>query len=261
MRESVSFFSEGCRLQADLYLPDELRPGAARPGIVLCHGYTGVKDIYLPETAAALNAAGFVALAFDYKGWGESQGPPARLAPHGRVMDARAALTFLALRAEVDQERMGLFGWSYGGSTAIWLAATDPRAKCVVSAVGVGDGERWMRGVREAGEWAALVERSEADLDSRVLSGESGLAPRPDILRLDPESARISGRLRRASAGSVDHIPLEFVDETLAFNPEWVVDRIAPRAVLLIAADNTLVDTQYEIRISTAITAGNVHDI
>ncbi len=33
-------------------------------------------------------------------------------------------------------------------------------------------------------------------------------------------------------------IPLEFIDDTLGFNAEWVVDRIAPRPVLFITTDN-----------------------
>ena len=33
-------------------------------------------------------------------------------------------------------------------------------------------------------------------------------------------------------------LPLEFVDDTLGFNPEWVVDRIAPRPILFITADD-----------------------
>ena len=36
----------------------------------------------------------------------------------------------------------------------------------------------------------------------------------------------------------IDKIPLEFIDDTLGFNPEWVVDRIAPRPVLFITTDN-----------------------
>jgi fermentation-respiration switch protein FrsA (DUF1100 family) len=36
----------------------------------------------------------------------------------------------------------------------------------------------------------------------------------------------------------VTEVPLEFIDDTLGFNPEWVVDRIAPRPVLFITADD-----------------------
>ena len=70
MRQPVSFYSEGMKLDGDLFLPDDLQPGQQRAGIVLCHGYTGVKDLYLPDNAAELNRAGYVVLTFDYKGWG-----------------------------------------------------------------------------------------------------------------------------------------------------------------------------------------------
>jgi hypothetical protein len=45
--KSVTFFSEGVRLAGDLYLPDDLARGEKRAGIVLCHGYTGVRNLYL----------------------------------------------------------------------------------------------------------------------------------------------------------------------------------------------------------------------
>ena len=155
----VAFYSEGFKLAGDLYRPDGLKPGEARAGIVLCHGYTGVKDLYLPDNAHVLTEAGYVALAFDYKGWGESEGPRSRLAPHGRVADVQAALTFLGARAEVDEARLGLYGTSYGGATAVWAGAVDRRVGCVVSVVGIGHGERWMRSVRRPDEWFDLLLR------------------------------------------------------------------------------------------------------
>ena len=44
--------------------------------------------------------------------------------------------------------------------------------------------------------------------------------------------------MRRGNPGAVSEIPLEFVDGTLGFHPEWVVDRIAPRPVLFITTDD-----------------------
>ena len=68
--QAVSFYSEGTRLSGDLFLPGGLVPKEQRAGIVLCHGYTGVRNLYLPDTAKALTGAGYVVLTFDYKGWG-----------------------------------------------------------------------------------------------------------------------------------------------------------------------------------------------
>ena len=65
MKKPVSFYSEGCRLVGDVYYPDGPGRNAPRAGIVLCHGYTGVKDIYLPDNARVLTEAGYVALTFD----------------------------------------------------------------------------------------------------------------------------------------------------------------------------------------------------
>src|SRR5215813_2357748 len=70
MKRPVTFYSEGCRLVGDIYYPDDLRPGEKRAGIVLCHGYTGVKDLYLPDNARVLNEVGYMVMTFDYKGWG-----------------------------------------------------------------------------------------------------------------------------------------------------------------------------------------------
>jgi hypothetical protein len=238
MTKAVTFYSEGVRLQGDVYCPAGLRPGERRAGIVLCHGYTGIRGLYLPDNARVLAEAGYVALTFDYKGWGDSDGPRSRLAPHGRVADTQAALTFLGTLPEVDPGRLGLYGTSYGGATVVWTAAVDPRVRCVVSVVGIGNGGRWMRSVRRPDEWHDLLARSAADRVRRALEGRSTLADRGEILLADRQSADLAAAARRNLPGAVDAIPLEYVDDTLGFNPEWVVDRIAPRPVLFVTTDN-----------------------
>ena len=238
MTKPVTFFSEGVRLVGDVYYPDDLRPGERRAGIVLCHGYTGVKDLYLPDNARVLNQAGYVVLVFDYKGWGDSEGTRSRLAPYSRVADVQAALTFLGTRPEVDAERLGIYGTSYGGATVVWVAAIDARVKCVVSVVGIGNGARWMRSVRRPDEWHDLLERSRRDREKRVLEGESEFVDREEVLLPDRQSAELAAAARRNNPHAVKSIPLEYVDQTLEFNPEWVVDRIAPRPVLFITTDD-----------------------
>ena len=238
MKKPGSFYSEGARLVGDVYVPDGLGPGEKRAGIVLCHGYTGVKDIYLPDNARVLNEAGYVAMVFDYKGWGDSEGPRSRLAPYSRVADVRAALTFLGTLPEVDPERLGIYGTSYGGATVVWVGAIDPRVKCVVSVVGIGNGARWMRSVRRPDEFHDLLERARRDRVARALEGKSEFVKREEILLPDRQSAELAAAARRNNPAAVSTIPLEYVDDTLEFNPEWVVDKIAPRPVLFITTDD-----------------------
>jgi dipeptidyl aminopeptidase/acylaminoacyl peptidase len=185
-----------------------------------------------------LNEAGYVALTFDYKGWGASEGPRSRLAPYSRVADVQAALTFLGLQPNVDPERLGLYGTSYGGATVVWAGAVDPRVTCIVSVVGVGHGRRWMRSVRRPDEWHDLLERAKVDREKRVLDGQSGMADRSQILLPDRQSAELAAAARRANPAALNELPLEFIDDTLCFHPEWVVDKIAPRPILFITTDD-----------------------
>ena len=234
MKQPIEFYSEGFKLEGDVYRPVDLAPGERRAGVVLCHGYTGVKDAYLPDNARVLNRAGYVVLTFNYKGWGNSEGARHRLAPYGRVADVQAAMTCLGLQDGVDPERLGLYGTSYGGATVSWVGAIDARARCIVSVVGIGDGTRWMRSVRRPDEWHDLLERSRADRERRVATGRSELAARNEVLLADRNSLAFAKRFPPA----VTEVPLDYVDDTVGFNPEWIVDRIAPRPILFITTDD-----------------------
>ena len=237
MKRAVEFYSEGIKLRGDVYTPDDLAQGEERAAVLLCHGYTGVKDLYLPDNAREFNRAGYVAMTFDYKGWGDSEGPRSRLAPYSRVMDVQAAMTFLGLQPEVNADRIGLYGTSYGGSTVAWVGAVDARAKCIVSVVGVGNGARWMSRVRRIDEWHDLLERSGADREKRATTGQSEFVDRSEVLLPDRQSAELAAQARRNNPAAVNTIPLEYVDDTLGFNAEWIVDRISPRPILFITSD------------------------
>ncbi len=237
MKQPISFYSEGFRLSGDLFTPEGVKE-ERRAGVVLCHGYTGVKDLYLPDNARVLNEAGYMVLTFDYKGWGASEGSRSRLAPMSRVADVQAAMTFLGLQPNVDPEQLGLYGTSYGGATVVWAGAIDHRARCIVSCVGVGHGQRWMRSVRRPDEWHDLLARSKADREARVLTGQSAMADRSEILLADRQSADLAAAARRDNPNAIGTLPLEFIDDTLQFHPEWVVDKIAPRPILFITTDD-----------------------
>ena len=238
MKRAVEFYSEGFKLVGDVYVPDGLPSGELRAAVLLCHGYTGVKDLYLPDNAKTLNDAGYVVMTFDYKGWGESEGTRSRLAPYSRVADVQAAMTYLSIQPEADADRIGLYGTSYGGATVSWTAAIDQRAKCIVSVVGIGHGARWMSRVRRVDEWVDLRERSKEDREKRATTGESDYVDRSEILLPDRQSAELAAAARRLNPAAVGTIPMEYVDDTIGFNPEWIVDKISPRPILFITSED-----------------------
>jgi uncharacterized protein len=70
--EKQTIMSEGTRLAAELFFSKSL-DGKKLPTIILCHGWGGTAAALRPE-AIAFARAGYLAVAFDYRGWGESDG-------------------------------------------------------------------------------------------------------------------------------------------------------------------------------------------
>lgn len=235
--EIVRFFSEGEAIEALLFRPAGDPGGGGRPGVVLCHGFTALKEMILPDIATGLAGEGYVALVIDYRYFGGSGGQPrGRLLPQAQVADIRNALTYLGQLAGVDPRRLALFGTSFGGANVTYAAALDPRVRCAVSNVGLGDGGRWLRHLRTPGEWAEFERRLEADRVRRVLTGESERVHSHEIMVPDP-ATRAGREARKAAFPSWDlTLLLESADAIIDFRPEEVVHRIAPRAMLWIHA-------------------------
>src|SRR5262249_11757638 len=156
-----------------LYTPTGLAPAEKRPAVVLCVGYTYLKTLVMPDLAKALAKAGYVALVFDYRGFGDSDGQRWRLIPQEQVNDVRAALTFLAAVPSVDTGKMAVVGLSLGGAHAVTAAAVDQRVGAVVAIEAPGDGARWLRSLRRHYEWLEFIARLAADRSQRVRTGQS----------------------------------------------------------------------------------------
>src|SRR5262245_66115353 len=114
MEKELTFYSAGLKLAGTLYLPDNLRPGEKRPTVLCCHGLRANRKVILPDFARAFTKHDYVAFVFDYRGFGESEGPKWRLISKERDEDIINATTFLGLQSEVDANRIVLFGISYG---------------------------------------------------------------------------------------------------------------------------------------------------
>jgi len=157
-RRAVKVWSDGTRMAADLYLPKGLKPEDKLPAIVLCAGTGGTKGGTQARIAPIFATNGFIVLAFDYRGWGQSESQlmavEAQPKPDEKneltikvkalrwqmnytdqTEDIRAAISYLAGEANVDKDRIGLWGSSYGGGLVTWMAGNDPRVKCVVAQV------------------------------------------------------------------------------------------------------------------------------
>jgi dipeptidyl aminopeptidase/acylaminoacyl peptidase len=187
--ERVHFYSEGSRLAGTLYLPANLKEGERRAAIVLCHGFTGIKELILPQYAEAFARNGFVALTFDYRGFGESDGQRGRLLWQEQAADIRNAVTYVSTRPEVDSQRTGLWGTSYGGALAPYAFALDDRVKACVGQLGFADGYSAAMERIPAEQIDVFLQMIEEDRRQRVLHNSPMYA---DAMALagDPEMRR-----------------------------------------------------------------------
>lgn len=69
----ISFESNGQTLIGNLYLPESYQEGQKIAGVVVTGSWTSVKEQMAGLYAAELADRGFAALAFDFRGWGESK--------------------------------------------------------------------------------------------------------------------------------------------------------------------------------------------
>jgi len=124
----VRFRSDGLELVGELYLPD----GAPHRAVVLTGPFSSVKEQVTGDYAQRLAEHGFAALAFDHRGWGDSEGQPRNHeAAERKVSDLRDAVSFLATRPEIDGDRIAVCGICLGAVYATQLTAFDPRVKAL----------------------------------------------------------------------------------------------------------------------------------
>ena len=245
---AVSFFSEGHRLDGDVYLPADLAAGERRPALITCSGYQGLKIIHPARFARALVPYGFVALAFDYRGFGASEGTRGRLVPQEQVEDVRAAVSYVSTLPEVEPNAVFLIGWALGGGVAIAAAADDERVRAVVALNAIGDGARSVRFQHDDASWSRLLERIASDRERRALSGRSELVHPFEIVRLDGVTGDYVDAELYKAPGFGSEVTLESADLLFRFRPADLVARLSPRPLLLIHGERNMLHSLEEAK-------------
>jgi hypothetical protein len=119
--------------EGDVRLVSWVIPAPGGPGghwLLICHGNAGnLSEFDRPVHYAGLRGLGLSLLAFDYRGYGESNGTPSE---QGVYRDAEAAYRFLRESRGVPADRIILFGHSLGSAVAIDLASRVPAAGLIV---------------------------------------------------------------------------------------------------------------------------------
>ena len=245
MRKQLTFMSDGHKLSGVLHLPDSRQSDLPLPGFLVLHGFVGSKDESHAEIQAVmLEEMGYAAFRFDMRCCGESEGERGQVRCLDQVADTRNALTFLASQPEIDPERIGVIGHSFGAAVAVYTAGTDARVACTISSCGWGHGERKFRGQHPTPEaWAKFTGLLEKGRRHKRETGESLWISRFDVVPI-PEALR-----KNLSPKALMEIPVETALSMYDFRAEDVVANIAPRPLLLLhTANDTITPTEQSLR-------------
>jgi uncharacterized protein len=123
-------------------LAGRLFEGRTKATIILLHGYGGSQDEMLPA-ADRLHEAGYTVFTYDQRGCGRSNGEVTFGAREQE--DLVSVVDYLGSRPEVDMDKLGAFGFSMGGATALMTAARERRIKAIVADSAWSDVRRWLR--------------------------------------------------------------------------------------------------------------------
>lgn len=260
------FTSTGVECAARVYRP--VTSDVAAPVVVLAHGFGGVRALRLDAYAEQLAAAGYVAMAFDYRGFGDSAGEPRQLLDVGmQLADWRAALAFARTLPGVDPERVVAWGTSFAGGHVITLAGTGEPLAAIIAQVPHVSGPAAVRatglrrslrvgvhGIRD--QVRAWFGRTPVYVDSVAVPGRTGVMTSPDAApgmdRLISESGLRAGDYPQTVAARI-------VLRIGLYSPGRSAAKVACPALVQIVEDDAVTPRRVAERTARKMPQATVH--
>ncbi|WP_371396620.1 DPP IV N-terminal domain-containing protein [Fretibacter rubidus] len=138
---------DGTMLDYMLYKPLDLQPGEKRPSVTIVYGGPGVQRVnkswHRRELARMLAHHGFVVFQIDGRG-ATNRGKAFedvlyRAMGRAEVVDQRVGADWLKSQDFIDPDKMGVYGWSYGGYMSLHMLGQTDIYKSGVSGAPVTD--------------------------------------------------------------------------------------------------------------------------
>lgn len=239
--EKVYYLSEGVNIAALKYTPEK---EGRSPAIVMAHGFGLTKEAYIDKFAERFAENGFVVILFDYRNIGESEGfPRQEINPFMQIDDYKNSITFACTQAEVDIEKIGIWGTSFSGGHVLITAATDSRVRCVVSQVptisGFQSGLRRMSAKKEHDHQENIKQDRLNRLQGRepMMKAIVGEASENPLYPMSDAEAYYEGAFK-LSPTFHNEVTLRTTEYTRMYEPGIYVSRISPIPVLFVVALN-----------------------
>ncbi|MCG7584322.1 alpha/beta hydrolase [Photobacterium sp. OFAV2-7] len=127
----ITYISDGEKVAANIYLPDNYQTGTKYPAIIVTPPVSGIKEQTAGLYAEKLSQKGYITMAFDPRGFGESEGEEVLLSAYKVSDDIRNGISFLSTLEQVDTGNTYSLGICAGAGFAAYEAAFDSRVKAM----------------------------------------------------------------------------------------------------------------------------------
>jgi uncharacterized protein len=254
-RDDIEFTAQGATLRGWFY-PAEGVIGEA-PCVVVQHGFSAVKEMWLDRYAEVFQAAGLSAVVYDHPGFGASDAVPGtprqEIDPWQQIRFIQHAITYAQSRSDVDSDQIGLWGSSYGAAHAYVTAAIDRRVKAIVGQIPAISGSEHFKQLVRLDNWAAMDAAFARERQARAAGAEPTLIP-----VVDPDPTAVSAlptsdsyqwfqstAEQRAPAWR-NEVTLLTMEYFRGYEPRAWIPLIAPTPLLMIVAPfDRLTDGQF----------------
>jgi pimeloyl-ACP methyl ester carboxylesterase len=133
-QQRFTFKSEGTQIVGYHWSPSDVSTPA--PVVIIAHGLGGLQTSRLQPYAERFSAAGYHAITFDYRYWGQSAGYPRNIIDvKSQQEDYTAAAAYVGNLTGVDASRVVLWGTSLSGGHVLELGARLPTLAAVIAQV------------------------------------------------------------------------------------------------------------------------------
>ncbi|KXG53323.1 uncharacterized protein PGRI_003730 [Penicillium griseofulvum] len=232
---------DGVTLRGFFYAP----AGAVKvPCIIMTHGFSGLKEQFLPDFAERFRDAGYAVLIYDHRSWGTSDGLPRNETdPTRQALDYADALDYVASLPEVEPTDIVFWGSSMGGGIGILAAAFDQRIAAVIVQVPFVSGEAISpflqtyfpamyadRKSIKSGHPPAMTKVIPETAESAERGDSGALMGKPDVAPYLKELAR------REQPWELE-VTLQSVFNISTFEPRAFIHRISPTPLLMVIAE------------------------
>ncbi|HYR92674.1 MAG TPA: alpha/beta fold hydrolase [Methylomirabilota bacterium] len=214
--QKVSFVVQTGEIEGVLHLPETTTIG----GCAVLHGYGGHPDQpHIVATCIALADAGVAALRFPYR-----DHQPPRMTLETALADAAGAIRLLKAHPAVP-EKLGVVGFSFGGTVAAIVAGRDSRIRAAVLAAAPALAEPHFKAWSNEGKWKPVAELSRTRARVLLIWGSRDTQvpiENADRYRTVLLQARVTNTLVVVEGANHDFEPAAARDKMTAAVAAWV---------------------------------------